>query len=693
LRPSPLTVVSWLFQPHSDATLIATMSTGVSLVDPAVHNTAPRPAQAGPSALSLTRAETAGAKLPRFTPLDEWDLRKHVLALNRFPGTCILRNNKRNDKGKGTCSCSDDQIHRDLFDMNCQIVRPSYKDDKDIPEVQVCWNSVNLFEDKLPRDLTGSKNRIRFRDLKTVGEANKVLFKGTYWFARTMRSKNPMQKHGRTGVGILRLLANLSSYTGKEHIGQLCAMKLHHGAVNKLRNILATVDGVIMSLVLAFPDRDYYQSWERTDQIANCLISLLVPDYFRENDRSGRDSAFEKLKRLRKAIKCRAFNPVGDLSTIDVPREMSFIEVALNYLGDRKRPIDIYRASLLCQTRASGVPPKSVYFKTFLKIKSLLQEEEDPSVYERVAGYIRPAVERIHVKVLDRLGSESNSERFWNNCLEKAKISLSDSGEFFTNSESGGKLEAARLILSSGRKINRLNLFDGSVIGELDPKKDPVGECLFHWACGEFRDRNSCYDRNVMSVRISLVAELGKYRAVTVSHLAHAMLLHVLSHVLLEYLKAVPSSESGVGAANHAWNFFKRLSHKNPNANFIFGDKDVYLFSTDWEQATDYTNQSISQAMMNCLCVTLGIPTWYRQTAMFALCAPRQVEFIDEDSKTLECFFTQRGELMGDPVVKVILHYHHLVARESAIMQMEVIRRDNNKRFVKGTNPKAHQAG
>lgn len=588
--------------------------------------------------------------------------------------------------GKGTCTCKDGQIHRSLYDFNHHIARPSLKGRDDIPKIEVCWNADNLFESKLSEKLCGLKHRTYFKDLKTVGDANKVLFEGTFWFSRLIAGKKEGEKHSRNGIALLRLLANLGSYSGKENIGQLCKMKLHSGAVNKLRSILATVDGVIMSLVLSFPDRETYQSWKKIDQITNCLICFLLVDYFRDKDRDlTRLSSFEKLKRLRDAIKEQAFNPVGDLSLIELPRELNFFQRALDFISDRKRPMDIFRASLLCQKRASGVPPKSVYFKTLLKIKTLLQEDHDPSIFEGIKTFIRPSVVSIHNKILDRLGSESNTERFWRNCLDKAKISLSDSGEFFTNSESGGKLEASRLILSSHKAINKINLHNGKVEGTLVPGKDPAGECLFYWACNEFRDRNSCYDRNLMSVRISLVAELGKYRAITISHLAHCVLLHVLSHIILEYLKAIPSSESGVSAANHAWNFFKRLSHKNPNANFIFGDKDVFLFSTDWETATDYCDHTVSMAILNCLCEVLGVPTWYRQTCVFALCAPRQVEFIDENTKVLDCFFTQRGELMGDPVVKGILHYHHLVARESALMQIEHTRHELVKKPEKAT--------
>jgi len=615
-------------------------------------------------------ASTIQGAIPGSIPTDlPWDYDRHVLSTGSFPGCSILRSKGRNRNGQGTCSCKGEEVHRDLFGFNRKVVSRSLMGNDDIGPVKVCWNAENLFECKLGKNMTDLNTRLPFRDLKKISDVYKVLWRGTYWFPRLMRSQSTGQP-GRTGVGILRLLANLPSLVGKESVAELQKFRLHRGAVNKLRSILATVDGMLMQLIICFPDKRDYNSWERVDQIQACLISLLLPDYFRENDRVNRLSTFEKVKRLRKQIKEQAFNPVGSLLTIDIPREMSFLNAAMHFISDRKSPMDIWRASLLCQTRASGVPPRSVYLKTLLKIKTLLSEEEDPEVYASVAGYIRPSVYSIHAKVLEKLGSETRIEMFWRKCLDKAKISLSDSGEFFTSSEDGGKLEAARRVLASDRPIPSRNLFTGAAGPPLDREVTPVGELLFNWACDMFSDRDACYERNLMSVRISLVAELGKYRAITVSHLAHAILLHVLSHVLLEYLTAIPSSESGVKAGNHAWNFFKRLSHKNPSANFIFGDKDVYLFSTDWETATDYCNQTVAMVILNHLCTVLGIPGWYRETCVFALCAPRQVEFIDEDNKTLELFYTERGELMGDPVTKVLLHYYHLVARESALMQM-----------------------
>jgi len=590
-----------------------------------------------------------------------WVNPRDVLCVGSMPSTSSICK-----KYVPACGCRD--RHRSFSQFCKLVIDPTLRKGLDVPKIEVCWNNLNIWEDKIPRSLSGLEKPIHFESMPSMWHAQKVLYNGTYWFRRLMRKDSGRSQIN--GKAILRLLAGLKGFSGPEEVWQIVKLKINSSGVHKLRSILATIDGLVMQLILSFPSWEELLSWDRIDQIVNCLICQILPDYFRE-EIPERLSSFEKIKRLRKAIKEQGFNPVGDLRSIDIPREMSFFKVITDFMSDRKTPIDMYRIMVMSQTRASGVPPRSVYLKSLQKIKLTLTEPVDDTRYHRVKNYVAQAMDELHQEMVESIGSESESERFWARVIDRAKISLSDSGEFFTNTNSGGKLEAARKILSVNREIAEINLHTGLPTGRILTPDDQVGIRLFHWACGVFRDRKTVYDRNVMSVRISLVAELGKYRAITVSHLAHAILLHVLSHVLLEFISAIPSSRSGVRAANHAWNFFKRLSHKNPAGNFIF-EGDNFVFSTDWEEATDWLDHLISQLIVNRLCYNVGVPTWYRQTCVFALCAPRQVEEMDED-KILSRYFTTRGELMGDPVTKVILHCCHLVARHAATKQLRLL--------------------
>jgi len=544
------------------------------------------------------------------------------------------------------------------------VIGPHVRDPtQPLEGLKVCWDAENIWECKIPREISGLDKRLEFKDLPSVKEAEIVLWKGTYWFRRLCTPDRDGQKFGRNGLAMLRLLAGLQSFSGPERIDQLVKMKIHKGSVNKLRSMLAVVDGLLMQIVLSFPGTGILD-WKTVDRLTHSLVSTMLPDQFRDKG-DDRLTTFEKVKKIRNGIKEQGFNPVGRFESVEVPQELSFFRYIIGKLEKKDSPYMAYQVMTLSQTRASGVPPRSVYSKTLNKIRDILQETPSPETYSLFRPFIRPSMDLMYAEVLSSLGGNENRDRFFESCVKAAKISLSDSAEFFSKSEDGGKLEAARLILKDLERVDKIDLVTGIKSGYLVRSDSNQGEMLFMWACNMFHDRNKCYERNLMSVRISLVAELGKYRAITVSHLAHAVLLHVLSHVFLEFLRVIPSSESGVKAANHAWNFFKRLSHKNPSGNFIF-DNEGFMFSTDFEQATDFVDHDVGRSLLANLCRLFGIPKWYAETCTFALCAPRQVEYLDPEGKTLEMFLTKRGMLMGDPVTKVILHVYHLVCRVAA---------------------------
>jgi hypothetical protein len=391
----------------------------------------------------------------------------------------------------------------------------------------------------------------------------------------------------------------------------------------------------------------------------------ILGDYFRDTD-PKRVLTYDKVKNLRKEIKRVGFNPTLSIKEIEVPRELSALKVALSMIRG-ETPLTYLQVMILSQTRASGVPPRAVYDRTLAKTVAILKTPPSKELFHIVEGPLNRATDHLYHDLLTRLGGSENREKFFDTVVKTAKLSLSDSGEFFTRTDSGGKLEAARRTLRANPEIPEVDLHTGQYTGVILTSDSPIGERLFHWACGTFVDRTKIYDRNSMSCRISLVAELGKYRTITVSTLQHALLLHPLSHMGLKILEAFPSSESGIGAANHAWNFFKRLSHKNPSASFIFDlSNETSVLSTDWSQATDYCDPFIAGAMLNRFLLKLGVPKWYRETCVFALTAPRQVETLDRNQCPVEVFYTSRGVLMGDPVTKVVLHLHHLIGRRIA---------------------------
>jgi hypothetical protein len=610
---------------------------------------------------------TVGTNVP-------WDIESDVLSLKSFPSTSILRWGR---KGEHLCSCTDQQRHRSLFTVNLQWVAPQMEGKLrkgEIPHIPVCFNADNIWECRLPREITGLQKRVEFESLPNVACALRTLKRGTYWYPQLLKKKK--LKESAFGRQMARLLAGMPSPEGKEPLGAIKRAKVSSAAVQRLRSCLATVDGLLMQAVLAFPGSTDVQDWKRIDQIQRSLIANILPDYFRDLD-VDRLSTYEKLKSFRGEVKAAVFNPIGTTKSVRPPRELSVLRVLCSMIRG-KTPLSTYQGMILSQTRASGVPPRSLYIKTLAKTKAILTTPSSKELYARIAKPLAQAVDHVYSDLLVRLGGPEKRESFFETLMREAKISLSDSGEFFTPTAQGGKLEAARIVLQQNPEVAEVNLHTGALTGKLLTKENAqMGDRLFHWALGCFRDRSRCYDRNNMSCRISLVAELGKYRTITVSSLQHALLLHPLSHVGLKILEVFPSSESGVGAANHAWNFFKRLSHGNPSADFIFReDVNTVVYSTDWESSTDYCDPYIAGAMLNRLCSKLGVPKWYRETCVFALTAPRQVETLDRNQVPIEVFYTSRGVLMGDPLTKTVLHLHHLVGRRICLELMFLIFKD-----------------
>jgi hypothetical protein len=549
-----------------------------------------------------------------------------------------------------------------MFDVNLLFTANNLLGKVSCPSIRVCHNAENLWEIPLPRAITGLENRVVFEKLPNVRTALKVLKRGTWWFPQMAKRHFASSQFLRR---LTRLLAGKSSPEGRTSFGTLKAMPISSAAVQRFRSLLATVDGMLMQVTLAFPGSQEFQSWDRIDQIQRSLIMQLLDDYFKDLD-PKRVLTFEKVKNLRKEIKRVGFNPSLNMSHVVVPRELSAMRVALSLVRGQT-PLTYLQVMILSQTRASGVPPRAVYDRTLAKTIAILKTPSSPELYRLVEPALQRATDHLYSDLLTRLGGEEKRAQFFGTVMRASKISLSDSGEFFTNTNDGGKLEASRRTLIAHPEIPEIDLETGLPTGKMLVVGSPIGERLFHWACGRFVDRKAVYKNNSMSCRISLVAELGKYRTITVSSLQHALLLHPMSHMGLKILEAFPSSESGIGAANHAWNFFKRLSHKNPSASFIFNkDIETSVMSTDWSQATDYCDPYIAGAMLNRFCYLLGVPRWYRETVIFALTGPRQVETLDRNGCPIDVFYTRRGVLMGDPVTKVVLHLHHLVGRRIA---------------------------
>jgi len=543
------------------------------------------------------------------------------------------------------CTCQGAEEHRDFVYFCQNVLTPQLRGEKvDISTIKVCWNTVNIFEHKLPKKLTKSDSRLYLSDVTSVKEYERIL-RGTYWYKAYAQDA---QRRNR----FLSLLAGQRGPTK-----ELLKMEVGISGHGRVKQVVNTVDGAIHQLVLAFPDKEHVCNWSFIDRTRRGLTACLVTDYEMPADKQ-RTTTFATLKSLRKEIKRYGFHEnLTPAQCVQVPRAVNCYGRAVKELNDKSLKT-MYRIAILTQTRASGTPPPSVFTQTYSKYKEVLTRKVSPPS----AGVTRAVVRSVKA-VYDRLSMSKDIKAILKDALGRAKISLSNSAELSTPHKDGGKYEAFRALVNSmPESVYYMDLNTGSVTGTLIPEhKEYIGTRVFHHTLRELKEGKY---PDILTVRAVPVPEMGKVRMITVSYIVHAVLLHPIAHVLLEILESIPSQKAGVSAANHAFELYKRLSHGNPSSGFIFGDKDIFALSSDLETATDYMNPYIARIFLSVFLgpSCCGLPPFYTEVILRLLTLPRKVYYERErDEFTSTC-----AVLMGDPVTKFVLHMTQLVSQQMA---------------------------
>lgn len=221
--------------------------------------------------------------------------------------------------------------------------------------------------------------------------------------------------------------------------------------------------------------------------------------------------------------------------------------------------------------------------------------------------------------VLD-LRSQGNFEGLMNTACSHSKVSLSNSASFTCTRKDGGKVESARILLNElPIDCPFFDLETGKVLfrfGKEDKNLTP-GEKLFHFSILQAVTSLSSADDgcpHIGDIRYSVVLEPGKARVISVSRIEHTLVLHPLAHFLSVLLATFDSSRTGLVAANHMWDAFKRINRNNIPADSIFSGKNAtrtFMGSEDWSEATDSYNPYFAMVVLDGLQKGLGIPKFY----------------------------------------------------------------------------------
>jgi len=175
---------------------------------------------------------------------------------------------------------------------------------------------------------------------------------------------------------------------------------------------------------------------------------------------------------------------------------------------------------------------------------------------------------------------------------------------------------------------------------------------LLDWAIQEALESPG----HVRSVRFHCVADQSKARAITVAHYAYQVIMGVFAHALVP---GVLSDEtfSGLRLDKHLWRFLHTsMSPESPSWDGFTG-QEVWAFSTDLSEATDYGNWWFGRAVWSeFIRQTRGPrqPTALMLLAKTLYTSPRTVYYRNGMNR-YSSFQTRRGFLMGDMFTKVVL--------------------------------------
>jgi len=238
----------------------------------------------------------------------------------------------------------------------------------------------------------------------------------------------------------------------------------------------------------------------------------------------------------------------------------------------------------------------------------------------------------------------------------------------------------------SGRPAKIYDLFTGSFIKFELLKNMEAGEYIFYRCLEEVLEMSP---EEVSKVFVSVVKEPGKARSVTKGMISLKIVLDVINKIVSYPLSKVETSKSGMGMDAHGWNLFTemfkhpgevfhklKIEHSGTSSQCVrkVTYDDVFAECTDFTNATDAMNHTVSRIIANKWMNKCGIPRVLQRIAFKTCFSKRKVFFNgrgvfsqlgeDDGSGTNTRFVTlQNGILMGDPLTKVLLHFTNISIR------------------------------
>jgi hypothetical protein len=327
----------------------------------------------------------------------------------------------------------------------------------------------------------------------------------------------------------------------------------------KLKEILHTVDGTMMSLILGCPEIFIHTSskgragvYTLSDHIMNNLITNLLQDY---------PGTMKMIKTWKKGLKKAAFEKRPyEVPTI-ISRRLSWVRIVtsfMNKLHKLNSKAKMFRICVLTQTRAVGLADSKMVRNT---LDEFVKEVTVPKKFE-ITKEVGAAIDAVTDRVV--LNAEGISAHF--------RMSMSTSSCVESKRSEEGKF---------GFLKRYPNLPE---LPEFGPENEG-GQLTPLWY--EARRKILRGDEDVYKVNVCGIRENGKCRVVTSGSFWKDAFLQPFSHLTIEMLKKETALRDSFVAGRLGWRFIESITHLDPvRGEIIFEDKPIAV-SSDWTKATD----------------------------------------------------------------------------------------------------------
>jgi len=447
------------------------------------------------------------------------------------------------------------------------------------------------------------------------------------------------------------------------------------------------VDGVFTQRYLANPAEVW--TWDRYDLFILGNLSLLLGDEFLDGElpleAATIRTSYSTLKWSRKWFKMQSHRDALRTTTQPPSEGEEWSRMhwrtwkVLQAAEGHERLLII---GILSQTRGCGTPPPLVVLQSkrkFIETVSMESPQETDTQRSLRRMAVREVIDLLPAAAVTGLSTKSRVTVTSSACWEKTR-------------REGGTTEQIKELIGNVDPMAQIPIRDLDT-GRVEHWKfqeefDTVGELIF-WVCLDRVLHTPPED--LRTAFLTVVKEPGKARSVTKARACLKIVLDLVSKICSEPLaKGIRSSQSGMSASNHGWNFFNSFSNEieredvfsllsreeTPFEGYVERTdtfEDLFVSSTDYKEATDLLQHQVGIDLGVPWMTKCGIPKLLQGIVVETCYKPRKIFFkatgllrdLGEatDVQDIRVATLRQGVLMGDPLTKPVLHLVNVCTR------------------------------